>query len=79
MVHNDFPARQKWFEGASRSVSRHQRSPNLSSAQEETQRLATILETGQMLAGTIQLKDAMSVCWQYWVDTTDDAWRGDAA
>ena len=33
---------------------------NLSPAQEETQRLATILETGQMLADTIQVKDAMS-------------------
>src|SRR5687767_3405532 len=33
---------------------------NLSPAQEETQRLSTILETGQMLAGTLELKDAMS-------------------
>ncbi|MCM3905331.1 MAG: sigma 54-interacting transcriptional regulator [Pyrinomonadaceae bacterium] len=32
----------------------------MSSEQEETQRLATILETGQMLAGTFELKDAMS-------------------
>ena len=33
---------------------------NLSPVEEETQRLATILETGQMLAGTLELKDAMS-------------------
>ena len=33
---------------------------NLSPAQEANQRLTTILETGQMLAGTFELKDAMS-------------------
>jgi Nif-specific regulatory protein len=33
---------------------------NVSPAQEETQRLSTILETSQMLAGTLELKDAMS-------------------
>ena len=32
----------------------------MSSEQEETQRLATILETGQMLAGTFELKNAIS-------------------
>jgi Nif-specific regulatory protein len=33
---------------------------NLSPGPEESERLATVLETGQMLAGTFELKDAMS-------------------